>query len=317
MEPVVLDPALKDIIWGGRRMESEFGYSSGAATIAEAWVVSAHPDGQSTARGGKYAGMPLGEILKAEPELCGNAGSSGFPLLIKFIDARRDLSVQVHPDDAYAAAHGGGRGKTEAWYILAADPGAFIYYGFKRRISRRAFAAAIENGTICSLLNKVECRAGDVFLIPAGTVHAIGAGLLICEIQQSSNCTFRIFDYGRPGPDGKPRQLHIEQASQVARLGPPSSADSRPGTPYHANGALITELVSCPYFKTSEISAEHSYFGAVGDTFELLTVLGGAAELIYDGGKAGIRKGDGVLLPAGLGRYSLEGAVRLLKTSVR
>jgi len=304
----LLKPALKDIIWGGTRLVAEFGYDKNFSRIAEAWVVSAHPAGQSTAFGGAFDGMPLGDILRAHPELCG--GFEGdFPLLIKFIDAARDLSIQVHPDDKYAAAHENGRGKTEMWYVMDAAPGAFIYYGFKNRVTPQEFSDAVAGGTVCELLNKVTCKKGDVYFIPAGTVHAIGAGLLICEIQQSSNITYRIFDYNRPGPDGKPRELHIQKAAEAADLSP-TRPDGRPRGKTRRIGSLErTVLARCNYFTSTHYSGSGEI--PCKKSWGLVTVLGGTGTL---NGQA-VKKGDGAFIPAGTEKLILTGDLELIYTT--
>ncbi|HOP10088.1 MAG TPA: class I mannose-6-phosphate isomerase [Oscillospiraceae bacterium] len=308
MDLILLKPALKDIIWGGTRLVTEFGYDKNFPRIAEAWVVSAHPAGQSTAAGGEFDGKPLGDILSAHPELCGEYNGD-FPLLVKFIDAARDLSIQVHPDDKYAAAHENGRGKTEMWYVMDAAPGAFIYYGFKNHVTPKEFSDSIADGTVCNLLNKVECKRGDVFFIPAGTIHAIGAGLLICEIQQSSNLTYRIFDYNRPGPDGKPRELHIQKAAEASDLSP-SRPSGKPRGKTRKIGTLErTVLARCDYFTSTH------YHGSgeipCKKTWGLITILGGTGEI---NGQA-VKKGDGAFIPVNTVKLTLTGNLELIYTT--
>ncbi len=314
MEIIKLKPALKDIIWGGTRLITDFGFATDAERIAEAWVVSAHPNGPGVAEGGRFDGRPFPEILAAHPEYLG-AGSDGkFPLLIKLIDAARDLSIQVHPDDAYAAAHEGGLGKTEMWYVLDAAPDAAIYYGFREKTTPAAFRAAIEDGSVCDLLNRVPCKPGDVFFIPAGTVHAIGAGLLICEIQQSSDITYRIFDYNRPGADGKPRPLHIAQACEAADY-TPTTPDGKPaGAPVFQNGAETTLLAECPFFHTWLCRCASRASFIAGRSFELLTVLRGEGEIEQPNGtKLPIKKGDGLFVPARTGKYRVCGSLQFIR----
>lgn len=194
-----LRPACKSYIWGGRRLIEEYGKGDGAGNLAESWELSCHPDGPSIAADGPYAGRSLPEILAERPEFAGRAVESlgRFPVLVKLIDAARDLSVQVHPDDAYALKHEGQLGKTEMWYIIDAEPGAGLYCGFRREVTPAQLHTAIEGNTLCELLRRVPVKAGDVVFIPAGTVHAIGAGILLAEIQQSSSVTYRLYDYGR------------------------------------------------------------------------------------------------------------------------
>ena len=309
MDIILLKPALKDIIWGGNRLVDEFGYDSNFARIAEAWVVSAHPAGQSTAIGGEFDGKPLFDILNQHPELCGDNPHGDFPLLIKFIDAARDLSIQVHPDDQYAAAHENGCGKTEMWYVMDAAPGAFVYYGFKHHVTSKEFSESIESGTVCELLNKVLCQKGDVFFIPAGTVHAIGAGLLICEIQQSSNLTYRIFDYNRPGPDGTPRELHIRKAAEASDLSP-SRPSGKPRGKTRKLGMLSrTVLARCDYFTSTHYRGSGEI--PCKKTWGLAVILGGSGTL---NGRA-VKKGDGAFIPVRTEKLALTGDLELIYTT--
>lgn len=309
MDIIPLKPALKDIIWGGNRLATEFQYGPALSRIAEAWVVSAHPAGQSTAVGGEFDGRPLGDILHERPELCGRQSSGDFPLLVKFIDAARDLSIQVHPDDKYAAAHENGRGKTEMWYVMDAAPGAFLYYGFKNHVTPKEFSDGIANGAVCDLLNKVACKKGDVYFIPAGTVHAIGAGLLICEIQQSSDFTYRIFDYNRPGADGKPRELHIQKAAEASDFSP-SRPSGKPRGKTRKFGTLArTVLARCDHFTATHYRGRGEI--KCKKTFGLVAVLGGSGTL---NGQA-VKKGDGAFIPAGTEKLTLTGDLELIYTA--
>lgn len=216
---IKLNPALKEHVWGGTKIRDLLHKDTGGLlNIAESWEVSTHKDGLSTIAGGKYAGKTLNEYFDGEG--WGMLGSYGLqkqqlPVLIKYIDASRDLSIQVHPDDDYALTHEGDSGKNETWVVVGAEKGACIYLGFNRQVTRAEVLAAIESGTLEELLNRVEVKEGEIYYIPAGTVHAIGKGCLILEVQQSSNVTYRLYDYGRTGLDGKPRALHVEKALDV------------------------------------------------------------------------------------------------------
>jgi len=309
MNMILLKPALKDIIWGGDRLVTEFGYDKNLSRIAEAWVVSAHPAGQSTANGGEFDGKTLGEILSAHPELCGDKFDGDFPLLIKFIDAACDLSIQVHPDDKYATAHENGRGKTEMWYIMDAAPGAFIYYGLKYRTTPEEFAESITNGRLCKTLNKVLCKKGDVYFIPAGTIHAIGAGLLICEIQQSSNLTYRIYDYDRPGPDGNPRELHIQKAAEAADLSPSRVEGSPRGKARKLGTLERTVLARCDYFTSTHYRGSGEI--PCKKTWGMVAVLGGTGTL---NGQV-VKKGDGAFIPFKTEVLTLTGNLELIYTT--
>lgn len=205
-----LVPVLKDYLWGGYKLKRMFGRDNGGRKISESWEVSVHPDGESACADGGTLKAYLSEHPTAvDPE------GTPLPVLVKYIDAAQNLSVQVHPDDDYARRTEGDNGKTEMWYILSADEGAGIYCGFRRDTSKEEFLAKVADGTVEELLNFIPVKAGDCYLIPAGTVHAIGAGCVICEVQQSSNITYRVYDYNRRGADGKLRPLHIEKAVDV------------------------------------------------------------------------------------------------------
>ncbi|MCR5025201.1 MAG: class I mannose-6-phosphate isomerase, partial [Lachnospiraceae bacterium] len=227
-----LKPACKDYLWGGERLKKEYGIEYDGDPLAEAWVLSCHPDGLSVIDSGEHKGKTLSEYIGRNADK-----TLGFPVLIKLIDAKQNLSIQVHPDDEYAMSHEGQKGKTEMWYILDSAPDAFIYYGFKKEISKEEFEQRIRDNTITEVLNKVRVKKGEAYFIKAGTLHAIGAGCLIAEVQQNSNVTYRIYDYDRVGADGKRRELHIDKALDVT--------DRRPPEPYKADGDY---LASCEYF---------------------------------------------------------------------
>lgn len=225
MEILKLQPIFKDYIWGGQRLREDFGFQSDLPKLAEGWMLACHQAGMNTIDGGSYDGQPLEQVVESvgKEALCGTnaARFPYFPVLIKLIDAKDNLSIQVHPDNDYARRVENEFGKTEMWYVLDAAPGAQLIYGFKEKISKEAFKAAIENNTLPQVLNHVDIHKGDVFFIEAGTVHAIGKGALIAEIQQNSNVTYRVYDYDRRGADGKPRELHVAKALDVAVPEPP------------------------------------------------------------------------------------------------
>ena len=219
MSILKLAPACKDYLWGGTKLITDYGKRYDGARLAETWELSGHPDGPSVLTSGPDAGKTLAEYLAAHPGALGEHGRkfAELPVLIKLIDAAKDLSIQVHPDDAYARAHEGQNGKTEMWYVLSAEPDAFLYCGFSRDISRDELKRRIADNTLPEVLRRVNVKAGDTVFIPAGTIHAICRGIVVAEVQQSSNVTYRVCDYGRLGPDGKPRALHIAQALDVTR----------------------------------------------------------------------------------------------------
>ena len=292
-----LKPACKDYLWGGERLSAEYGIRSDCHPLAEAWMLSCHSDGPSRIENGPFAGRTLAEYLQAQGE-----DGKDFPILIKLIDAARDLSIQVHPSDGYAQAHEGQRGKTEAWLVLDAAPGAFLYYGFRGTPSAEEVAAAAADGTLTELLQAVPVSRGDLFFIPAGTVHAIGAGVLVAEVQQNSNVTYRVFDYHRLGADGKPRPLHLQKALEVM--------DRSPARRDHD---FAGHLVRCPYFTADLLKApcaeECSARG-----FTSLLVLDGSGVLVNGEERMEVRKGDSLFLPARSGRWQLTGECLALRT---
>ncbi len=241
-----------------------------------------------------------------------------FPILIKLIDARDNLSVQVHPDNEYALRVEGEYGKTEMWYVVDCDPGAALLYGFQKEISPEEFQQRIADNTLLEVANRVEVHPGDVFFIEARTLHAIGAGILIAEIQQNSNTTYRVYDYGRVGADGKPRPLHVEKAMDVTRLTPPDRPCGRPqNAPVQADGYSSLLLAECEYFTVRELDvASRASLLAGEESFHSLLLLSGEMTLKMDGGEMQLKKGDSVFVPAGSGDYLLEGSGRILLTTV-
>ena len=251
-----LDAPCKDYLWGGTRLRDEYGKKSDKEKLAESWELSCHKDGQSVIANGEFEGKTLTEYI----DKCGK-GILGkkcerfeyFPILIKLIDAKDNLSVQVHPDNEYAMRVEGEYGKTEMWYIVDREEGAELLYGFKKEISREEFAERIKNNTLLEVTNNVPVHKGDVFFIDAGTLHAIGKGILIAEIQQNSNTTYRIYDYGRVGADGKPRELHIEKACEVTQLTPPVRPTKPMGEIINKDGYSSTLLATSEYFNVNKL----------------------------------------------------------------
>lgn len=301
-----LKPALKDYLWGGTKLKTEYGMPSELEKVAEAWVLSTHKDGPATVLNGELSGKTLTEAIEHfGPEALGENGKKFqyFPLLIKLIDAKDNLSVQVHPSDSYALRVEKEFGKTEMWYVVDHEPGAGIYYGFKHEISKEEFRRRIEDNTLTEVLNFVPVETGKSYFINAGTIHAIGKGILIAEIQQNSNTTYRVSDYGRLGADGKPRPLHIEKALDVTALTPPQQ--HCPENPDF--------LADCDYFKVRLIETQNGAELNVDNTsFSALLCLEGEATL------AGItlKKGECAFIPAGLGSVQLEGHGKFIESRV-
>ena len=317
-EPLRLAPAFKDYLWGGQRLKREFGKQTDMTPLAESWELSCHKDGLSVIENGEFKGRTLLEYLAAHPDHMSSRAEAGeeFPLLIKLIDAEQMLSIQVHPDDEYARRVEHSNGKTEMWYVVDAKPGAGIYYGFKEAITRNQMAEAIRSKTLTSMLNWVEAEKGDVFFIPAGTIHAIGAGLLIAEVQQNSNITYRMWDYGRIGADGKPRALHIDKGLEV------TVREHRGQTlPYEPDrevpGGMVRHLVRCERFCVDSIHL----CGLIeevarAESFVSLLCLSGEGALLFGDRAMPLAKGQSVFVPAGMGLFKLAGMMEVLKTTL-
>ena len=243
-EPLFLQSVMHEKIWGGTRLRDEFGYEIPSDKVGEYWAISAHPHGVSTIKNGRFAGTGLDQLYAEHRELFGNSSEPVFPLLTKILDANDWLSVQVHPDDHYAMEHEGELGKTECWYVIAADEGAEIIYGHNAK-SREELRQQIEKKEWDKLLTKVPVKAGDFFYVPSGTMHAIGSGILILETQQSSDTTYRVYDFDRKDAKGNLRELHLEKSIDVLNIGAP--ANSRPVT-LKADDLTSTLLVASDFF---------------------------------------------------------------------
>ncbi len=308
IEPLFLAPAGKDYLWGGRRLNDEFAKSLPLTPLAETWECSTHPDGESTVTGGTFAGRTLRAVLRAHPEYLGQhcENKSGeLPVLIKFIDACRDLSVQVHPDDAFAAAHENGqKGKSEMWYVLDAEKDSHLVYGLRRDADAATLRRAIADGTLLQHLQSVPVRTDDVFFIPAGTVHAIGAGCLIAEIQENSNLTYRLYDYDRVDKNGQKRPLHVEKALAAARF----TASAAPRQPMrvlnYRPGCAVELLCRCPHFQVerlllnTERIRERVTVCADNLSFRVLLCITGCGAVSWGEQTRDFFKGDCIFLPA-------------------
>ena len=314
MSILKLKPACKDYLWGGRRLADEYNVEYDGDILAEAWELSCHPDGPSIIMNGPHAGKSLQEYLDAEGmEVLGThcRRFREFPILTKFIDARDNLSIQVHPSNGFALQNEGQYGKTEMWYVLDAEEGAFLYYGFGQEISRSEFARRIEENTLLEVLNAVPVRKGDVLFIESGTLHAIGKGILIAEIQQNSNVTYRVYDYGRVGKDGKKRDLHIEKALAVT---------SR--VPILRSGSEYPHVADCDYFTVDKLNLDgdltYRMQGTVnGASFLSILILDGEGKISCKGESESYRKGDSFFLAAGSGDWQIEGKCDALLTTIR
>lgn len=282
---VRLRPVFKEYLWGGERLKRLYGAAQ--ERVAEAWLLSAHPDGESVIADGKYEGIPFREYLQTEEN------GAEFPILVKLIDAVQTLSVQVHPDDAYARVHERDHGKNELWTVLESEPGAYLYVGFSRGVTKEEVRRRVADGTIEEVLQRIPTHTGDMIYIPAGTVHAIGAGNLILEVQQSSNATYRLYDYQRRGPDGKPRPLHLEKALDVLNGG-------RYEAPALQPAPQGTRTAECPYFSVSLQTVDGCYALPMADgRFASVVCVRGEGSLLRGGREAALRPGDSLYLPAG------------------
>lgn len=318
MYPMKLNPCGKDYLWGGSRLRELFGKACAETPLAETWELACHPDGQSVIAEGEARGKTLTEIYTSiGPKLLGDKyrGDGTFPILVKFIDAAQDLSVQVHPSDETALE--GECGKAEMWYVVDCAPQAYIYYGFNRKLTCAEVLERARDGTICDVLNRVPVQRGDVFYILPGTVHAIGRGLVVAEIQQNSNTTFRLYDYQRPGTDGRLRPLHLERAAQVMDCTPSLPREARSNNSAHWERFSLSEMFSCQYFSAyrAHIHGSASFFCALSSFHHLLCV-GGTGVLHWRGKQYPVRSGDSYFLPAGLGEYRIDGHCDLLLSTL-
>jgi len=301
-----LKPVCKNIIWGGKRLAEEYGKSCGEnKKIAESWELAAHKNGSNIIENGEYAGKSLEKLFKLNKSIVAPGyNADKFPLLIKFIDAEQDLSVQVHPDDDYAGKFAGESGKTEMWYIIDAKPGAKIIYGLNGDYTREDLINLINGGRFEECLNYIDVKPGDVYFIPAGLVHAIGAGILIAEIQQNSDTTYRFYDYNRLGDDFKPRELHINQALDVC---------IKTKTEY-INQQKQNILSECEYFKAQKIIITN-LLCLCFESFVSVVCLDGEGEIFHGENKYKIKKGDSYFIPAGV-EFKIAGNLEIIMTTI-
>jgi mannose-6-phosphate isomerase len=302
--PLIFKPLYRQYLWGGRRFQCLLGRElEQPGPYAESWEIVDHGSDQSIVRYGPLAGKSLGELMREDPQgLAGISTPSTFPLLFKFLDAHKVLSVQVHPDDEAASQRTPpDRGKNEAWYVVEAEPGSKIYAGLRDGVDEPSLRKAISAGTCEEVLHVIEPKAGDCIFIPAGTVHAIGAGLVIAEIQQSSDITFRLFDWNRVDKNNIPRALHLDEGIEATRfLGPVTLAPKKPTI-----DPAVRRLVECSYFFFDEVRPNSAWMTA-GNCCEIIAVLSGELKLPPDWNLPTLQKGDCVLFPAELQPQSLS-----------
>jgi mannose-6-phosphate isomerase len=321
--PMKFKPVYKDYLWGGRNLE-KFGRLLPEGKVAESWEISCHTNGVSVVGNGEYAGVPLTElIVKYGREIVGTGlpekDLAKFPLLVKLIDANDKLSVQVHPEDEFASTHENGElGKNEMWYILEAKPGARLVYDVLPGVTRDSFAQAIKDGKVENCLKQVAVSPGDVINIPAGLVHAIGEGIILAEIQQNSDTTYRVYDYDRVDAKGNRRPLHIEKALEVIDFNATGRKEKAEGLEIKLGGDSKKRcLIANPYFSV-ELYMINGIVEetADGSKFYLYIITEGGGEIVYEKGTVALKKGESLLIPASLGGYTLRGDFKALKAYV-
>lgn len=327
-KPFLLKPAGKDYLWGGHRLKDDFSKEIEMAPLAETWECSTHPDGPGKVASGMYAGKLLKDVLQEHPEYLGkhpllteSAKKGELPILIKLIDARQNLSVQVHPDDAYAMKYeNGSLGKSEMWYIMDAVPDAELVYGFYQDMDAETLRKSLKNGTVEKYLQKVKVQKDDVFFIEAGTVHAIGAGVLLAEIQENSNLTYRLYDYNRVDKDGKKRELHIDKALDVVNLRGAAEPRQPMRVLHYQRGCASEFLCRCRYFQVERqmINTERwramAEFQTDSNSFQVLLCIQGCGVLFEE--KAEMLpfiQGDCIFVPADSVPLKIHGKAQFLR----
>ncbi|HUV94670.1 MAG TPA: type I phosphomannose isomerase catalytic subunit [Anaerolineae bacterium] len=329
IHPLTFEPVFRDYVWGGRSLATLFARKLPPGIVAESWEISGHPSSPTRVDNGAWRGTLLPDVLaELGSDLVGTNSADvvaweRFPLLVKLLDANRNLSLQVHPDDAYASQHqSGDPGKTEMWYILDAQPGSQLVYGLAQGVTRESFRSAIASNTLETQLHRVSIASGDCIFVPPGTVHALLAGVVVAEIQQTSDATFRVYDWGRLGADGRSRPLHIEEALQVIDFGQPPTGKVEPQIVQDSDGVKRARLADCRHFTVERVDlAPGSEFQGLcgGSTFEIWGCIKGYSQIHWSGEPVSLRAIRFALLPAVLGHYALQAgeASSLLRAYVR
>lgn len=302
--PIFLQPVFKERIWGGTALKEKFNYSLPSDHTGECWAISGHPHGQSIVLNGEFKGMGLGDLWQKRRDLFGNFDSEVFPLLTKILDANADLSVQVHPNDEYAKKYENGElGKTECWYIIDCKEGAELIYGHNAK-TKDDLIELIENGNWDKLLRKIPIKPGDFLYVPSGTIHALCEGTLVLETQQSSDTTYRVYDYDRVDADGNKRELHLNKAIDVTTV--PHQDVSLQFTKERIDDVTITRFIQAKYFSVYkwEING-HGEFPK-NEPFLLVCVIDGEGKIVVDEAFA-LKKGDHFILPATVRNFHVEG----------
>lgn len=311
-EPLFLIPELHDKIWGGTQLAEHFGFKLASDHVGEAWIISAHPNGLDKIENGTFAGQTLLSVWEQHKELFGHATAEKFPLLVKFLDAKTDLSIQVHPDDDYALEHAHEYGKTECWYILAAKPGAKIYYGHNAK-TKAELTELINNHDWEHLLRQVEVKPGDFYYVPSGTVHALGAGVLALEVQQSSDTTYRIYDFDRKDKvTGKKRALHLADALEVITVLSQEKAVTPVVEVIGQNRK--TNLADEKYFNVTkwQINDEKQIFSQAANEYTLAVVIDGTGILNIDQHEYQLSLGQAFIVPSTVTEWTINGQLTLI-----
>ena len=307
MYPLKMSPEIKEILWGGSKMKEKYNKEYSFEKAGESWEVSTHNSGLCKIANGVLAGMTLKDAIAKHADICGTADYD-LPLMFKIIDANNDLSIQVHPDDDYAQKNENSiRGKTEMWYVVDCDEGSRIGYGFNRDLSDDEIRTAIKNGTLENDVRYIDVKKGEAYFIPAGTVHCLCSGLLIAEIQQSSNVTYRLYDYNRRGADGKLRELHVEKALDVI------NRDNTLPIVAFDDGSEIVELVKCDKFICDKINCLHEFQDSSISGYQILFFTEGSGEICYQEKSEIFTAGDTFIIPVSLGKYTVCGECSYLR----
>ncbi|MDQ0255872.1 mannose-6-phosphate isomerase [Evansella vedderi] len=310
LEPLFLEPVFKERIWGGKALKDNFGYSINSNITGECWAISGHPHGQSVVKNGVYKGWTIEKLWKERRGLFGNPTGEVFPLLVKILDANKDLSVQVHPDDAYAMYNENGElGKTECWYIIDCKEDAKIVYGHRAQ-TKAELMKMIEEKRWESLLNYVPIKPGDFYFVPSGTVHALCEGTLVLEVQQSSDTTYRVYDYEREDENGALRELHLNKAIDVINV-PFKQVDNKHEQQRHED-SIKTTFVESEYFTVHKWSVKESYSHTKEEPFLLCSVIGGEGKLLIEEEIFPIKKGDHFILPDYIENITLKGELEII-----
>jgi mannose-6-phosphate isomerase len=310
LEPLFLQPVFKDRIWGGTALQEVFGYDIPTSHTGECWAISAHPNGPSMIVNGPYKGMPLDRLWKEHPELFGNPEGEVFPLLTKILDANMDLSVQVHPNDEYAMVNENGElGKTECWYILDCKQGADMIFGHYA-LSKEELVQQIKEGKWSELLRRVKIKPGDFFYVPSGTIHALCEGTLVLETQQSSDTTYRVYDYDRKDSAGNLRELHLEKAIDVTTI-PHQDTGVAPSFQEQEN-VTITTFVDSEFFSVYKWEIHGRTLFPFNQQYLLLSVVKGEGSLVHNGEQYGLKKGTHLIVPVGFGEFEINGNCELI-----